>query len=422
MMKTLVALLISLIFLTSCVDTSLFDSEYMKRDDVPLSEKLIYTGAEHVRVSLPECYYTGSEWKDRLVALIDSSEDYIFITTFLGSYSENLRPVYEALENAASRGVRIYLIYDGFSPFDMTESKSVMGPLEYLSTKGIHTLQYSPVSALNLINPFNLLIREHRKIFVFDGRSAAIGGMNLNYISMGAEGKILQRDSMYVFPSTALSSIFTDIFLSMWNDSSVETLSSSDFASYPPQFAPYDAYVYNSTGDEAKGMSGIFSALINSAEDEIIIFPYLPALDDEMKKALSDAVERGVDVTFIQSLDTRGYGENGQKMVFPDLLELGINLVIANNEDDTLGLLHEKLMVVDGRYSVIGSSNFNYRSMGLSNEIVMVIDSTEFASLSKEHISNVLQMGSFTLDEEMAERWKEEDGSLAAYLMIYFGG
>ena len=149
------------------------------------------------------------------------------------SSSELLEPLYDAIMRKAESGVDVYFIMDGTSSFDMTETQHYMTPLYFLRDSGVHLLEYSPVSAMRLLNPAELVIRDHRKLFVIDGKIAAIGGLNLNYISMGAGEGRTQRDSMYLFRSPSLAEALMHSFVDSWNASSVEKLSYDDFAVYP---------------------------------------------------------------------------------------------------------------------------------------------------------------------------------------------
>ena len=118
----------------------------------------------------------------------------------------------------------------------------------------------------------------------------------------------------------------------------------------------------------------------------------------------------------------RGYAKGGVSYLIPKLVDMGMELYVTEVGSDGLAMLHEKLMVVDGRYTVIGSSNFNYRTMSLAYEISLVIDSEEFAAASASHFYDRIEEGSFYTDKERAEAIKKEDGSFLSYMMIYYGG
>ena len=420
-MKRLAFTILTALILTSCASfTDEFVSGTSYDDSLSLEEKLLYYGAEHVSVPYPEIYFDGTEWLERITGLIEDADDYILISTFLGSSSDSLEGMYNALIEAAGRGVDVYFIMDGISSYDMTETRNYMTQLYFLRDYGINLIEYSPLSATRLLNPSGLVIRDHRKLFVIDGELCAIGGMNMNFISMGAgEGKT-QRDSMYLFRSPSLSEALMKEFVDIWNSTSVEELSYDDFPIADGNDGLYDVYLLNMGSDSIAGM---YASLFASAEHSVLLFPYLPVLDDNMKRCLSMASERGVDITIVMPIDLRGYAAGGIYYFLPDLLATGITVYSSTEDEEgnALPLLHEKLMIVDDRYIVIGSSNFNYRSMGLSHELALVIDSRELAAVLNEH-ARMIMKGAHRFTMEEAERLKKEQGNFLSYIFMYYGG
>ena len=420
-MKRLAFTILIALIVSSCASfTDEFVSGASYDDSLTLEEKLLYYGAEHVTVPYPEICFDGTAWLERITGLIEGADDYILISTFLGSSSSSLEGMYDALIDAAERGVDVYFIIDGISSYDMTETRNHMTQLYFLRDHGINLLEYSPLSATRLLNPSELVIRDHRKLFVIDGELAAIGGMNMNYISMGAgEGKT-QRDSMYLFRSPSLAEALMNEFVDIWNSTSIEEICYDDFPIADGNEGQYDAYLVNMGSDS---ISGMYASLFASAGRSVLLFPYLPVLDDNMKECLSKASARGVDITMVMPIDLRGYAAGGVYYFLPDLLATGIT-VYSSTEDEEgneLPLLHEKLMIVDDRYSVIGSSNFNYRSMGLSHELALVIDSRELAEELENHAHMVMK-GAHRYTMEEAERLKKEQGNFLSYLFMYYGG
>lgn len=422
--KRLLFLPLLLLLLFSCsTTTDVFDDPYTF-SAACVDEKLMHYGAEKVSVPIPECYYDGGLWLEKLEELVLQAEDYIFISTFLGSSSSRLETLYELLSEKAESGVDVYMIIDGLSSYDMTETKNYMTQLYFLRDSGVHLIEYAPVSALRIINPASLIIRDHRKLFVFDGKKCAIGGMNLNYISLGAPDDKLQRDSMYLFDSPELSALFMREFINIWNKTSVEKIDAGLYPTYAGSGDEvlYDAYLFNQGPGGSSNVASMYASLINGAKESIYILPYLPIWNESMYNSIRLAVERGVDVHIFFPLDSRGYAESGVKYVIPDIVDTGAHVYVAFiGGDENLPMLHEKLMVVDGRYTVIGSTNFNYRSMDLSHEDSLVIDSSGFATSSIEHFYDRMDEGSMEIDAQTAEKWKD-DSSFLSYLMVYYGG
>ena len=425
MRKVLVPLVIALSMLVfSCSTTKPFTDQEMIESDLTLSEKLEAYGGKKVTVDDPVLYFDGSVWLEDMTKMVEEAEDYILLSTFLGSSCPNLEPLFDAIVKKAEEGVRVYVIIDGTSSLDMTESKFVMTNLSYLREKGVNLLIYSPISFSHLINPVQIIIRDHRKMMVIDGKTAAIGGMNINFISMGAGDKT-QRDSMYVFSSPSLSSLLIDEFVKIWNEGSVDYLNVDSFKKYTTEEKGNDAWLFNRnvySGDVS--IAGMFASLINEAESSIFLCPYLPTVDDRMAESLFRAKERGVDVDIWCSQDSRGYAKSGSSWAVAELIkdtEATFYEVTYDEEGNLLPMYHMKMMVVDDRYIVIGSSNFNYRSMTLSHEIALVVDSPTFAKAAKEAAKLSAGEG-VILTKEDALKAKKEYGNLFAYLFSYFGG
>lgn len=417
-------LLLFLLTLFSCSSTKDFVADVTMSENLTTEEKLEYYGGKEVSVNLPEMYFNGEEWYSRMMELIDGADEYILLSTFLGSSSPTLEPLFNLLEEKAKSGVKVYLIIDGTSNLDMTETRFVMTPLNYLRDSGVNLLIYSPMSFTHIVNPSSLVVRDHRKMMIIDGSIAAIGGMNINYISIGAGDKC-QRDSMYVFSSVELSNLFIDEFVQIWNEGSIKKMDKGEFKKENTEKGEYKAWLFNRNVFQSQvSLSGMFGSLINDSTSSIFLCPYLPTIDLSMAQSLRNAVERGVDTEIWCSTDSRGYAAKGGAYSLYKLLEetdVTYFDVSSDSDGSTLPLFHMKAMVVDDRYVVIGSSNFNYRSMTLSHELALVVDSPEMAKIVKEKIKEVAKNPVLVTKEEAKEN-KKENGSFLWYLFSYYGG
>ena len=418
-------LLLSLLipFLFSCSSTSPFVSNTTLSESLSIEEKLEAYGGREVYVQEPVMFFQGVEWLIRLEEEVEKAEDYILMSLYLGSSSSRLENLFSIMEEKASKGVRIYLIVDGSSNMDMTDTKFVMTPLNYLRDSGINLLIYAPLSFTHAINPTQLLVRDHRKLVVIDGKVAAIGGMNLNYISIGA-GEKNQRDSMYLFHSPSLSRILMEEFVSTWNSGSVDYIDSSFFKTYEGD-GEYRAWLFNrDIYKDDVSISGMYGSLINEAKESVFLCPFLPVMDGNMKNAVKMAVDRGVDFDIFVSQDPRAYLKSGMAWGMEDMISYtGADYydVTYDNKGEAYPLFHMKMMVVDDRWLVIGSSNFNFRSMALSHELVLVMDSP---SVSEKAKNMAKESGGYPIlvSKEELEKRKDEYGSFLGYLIVFFGG
>lgn len=426
-MKKIIIFLLLIVLLTSCVSsTKPFVSLPYTDESLSVDEKLMQGGATKMALPYPDSYFDAKEFLARYTQLIEEAEDYILISTFLGSACEGLEDFYNTLANKAESGVDVYLILDAISSLDMTESKKYMYPLYFLKDSGVHLIEYSPMSILRIIAPQNLIIRDHRKLVVVDGKIAVLGGMNMNYISLGSNDLIdLQKDSMYVFESANLASSLTDEFVTIWNQiSAVDKIDRDSLKSYQDdeEKLVLDAYLFNQGPGTDASMSTLYASLINSAKEEIVMLPYMALLDKNMFECLEAAVDRGVKVKMYLPIDSRDYVQKALYYDYHRLVEAGFEVYFEfSGREHNNALLHQKLTVVDKKYTVIGSANFNYRSMKSSFEIALVIDSEDFANSSLEQVNDISKdMKLLTLED--AKRLKKEKGNFFNYLFSYYGG
>ena len=169
-------------------------------------------------------------------------------------------------------------------------------------------------------------------------------------------------------------------------------------------------------------MSAMYASLISSAESEIVMLPYMALLDENMFESLKSAVARGVKVKMYLPIDSRDYVQKALYWDYWRLVDAGFEVWFEySGRAAGNALLHQKLMIVDGRWTVIGSSNFNYRSMKSSFEIALAIESEAFAEKSLIQVDEISR-DMFLLTPEEAKRLKKEKGNFFNYLFSYYGG
>lgn len=103
--------------------------------------------------------------------------------------------------------------------------------------------------------------------------------------------------------------------------------------------------------------------------------------------------------------DSRVSNRKGIEYMAQDLLTMNIDLRLEKESKKSQRLLHEKLMVVDSRYVVVGSTNLNYRSFTLAYEISLVIDNPALARRLEEHFATIYDEA-LPITQEQAEKWR----------------
>lgn len=383
----------------SSVDSSLSLEEKMESYDIP-----------KISMTYPTIYYDGALWRERVIELVRSSEDYIIISSFLASSSECLDELYSLIAQKAEEGVRIYFIVDGTGSFDMTETRFHLIPLKFLRDSGVHLLEYNPMSAARLVAGPKILLRDHRKYLIVDGKNLAIGGMNLNYISIGAAGNDLQRDTMYEFASPELCEVMLDGFVPWWNEQTWDEVRREDFSvdyTFKSDEEHYTAWFADQHPFSDK-LAGMYGSLLAEAKVNVKALPFLPFFDQYLLSVFRQTAQRGVDVEMAIPFDSRVSNRKGIEFIAKDLLSMHINLRLEKESEKSQRLLHEKLMIVDSRYVAIGSTNLNYRSFTLAYEMSLVIDSPALAKEMEEHFATIFE-DSLPITKEQAELWRRLD-------------
>ena len=129
----------------------------------------------------------------------------------------------------------------------------------------------------------------------------------------------------------------------------------------------------------------LLSAIRNAEKSVWLIAAYFVPTDQE-EEDLINAARRGVDVRIL--LPDKSDSESSvavQHSHYSDLLEAGVKIYETHDE-----VLHSKTVVVDGAWSVIGSSNFDHRSVIFNDEVDAVVLGTDTAGELESMFENDL--------------------------------
>lgn len=267
----------------------------------------------------------------------------------------------EALIAAARRGVAVRFLYDAVGSLFLKRSM-----LREMRAAGIETAAFLPLTPLTRRWIFNF--RNHRKIVVVDGEIGFIGGANIGeeYLGGGAVGD--WNDAHLRLKGPVVHQL-QQVFLEDWAFASGLEPSGADF--FPPvraaegivaQVVPGGPHLLGPPFHEL-----YFSAVVNSVERVRITTPYFVP-SESVLTALVSAARRGVIVEIlIPGHNTKRMLQLASQAYYQDLLDAGVRLYRFNP-----GFVHAKILTVDGRWSVVGTANFDNRSMKLNFEIGVV--------------------------------------------------
>jgi len=271
-------------------------------------------------------------------------------------------------------GVTVNVIYDSFGSLD-----TPAGFFDKLKQAGIKVLEFNPVNPLNAKNDYSPNDRDHRKILVVDGATAIIGGVNLSKTyqtnPLGSSGPSEEapsetwRDTAMQIDGPVVSQV-QSLFLEQWTAQSGPPLDTETFFPKVPPQGQEIARIIGSTPDHEtpRYYVTLLSALQNAEKSIDLTASYFVPTEQERRELIA-AAARGVRVRLLlpDRSDSRAALSVGRSH-YTALLDAGVSIWETQNV-----VLHSKTVVIDGVWSVIGSSNFDHRSIIFNDEIDAVV-------------------------------------------------
>jgi len=300
----------------------------------------------------------GQDKFDSLFADIANAKNHIHVEYYALMDDEIGKKFQEALIKKAREGLEIRIIYDSFG-----SRKAKKEYYEEYRKAGIETVPFLKLAFPVLTSRINY--RNHRKIVVIDGRIGYVGGMNVadRYIHGFEWG--CWRDTHARIEGKGVQGL-QSAFLLDWYFVSQTLITSRKY--FPPlkTYGTIPMQIVDSgpLKDESGIPFGILQAIYNAKKSIFIQTPYfLPP--DVMIKALHAAAIRGVDVRIMLSKRSdMPLVQLASRSYVKDMLEIGVKMYFYKK-----GFLHSKLMAFDDSLTLVGSANFDTRSLEQNFEI-----------------------------------------------------
>lgn len=320
--------------------------------------------------------------------------------------------LFRLLAQKAKEGVEVRALFDGFGN-DSNNRPLKRKHLKQMRSVGIEIYEFDPVNFPWVNHVFH---RDHRKIVVIDGKIAYTGGMNVaDYYINGTEVVGEWRDMHCRIEGDEVNTL-QKIFLRMWNKVTGQNVyGAKSYRGY--HGADYITGLKPDTCCTAgKKMVGIinreprvtnkiirkfYTDAINEAKDSIkLVNPYL-TLNNTLKRALRNAVKRGVKVEIMVSA-------HSDIPLTPDCVFYNVHNLMQHGVDVWIykkGFHHTKIIMVDGRFCTVGSANLNARSLNFDyEENAVIIDPCTTKELNDMFERDKAE--SFKLTEETWDEWR----------------
>ncbi|HZH92169.1 MAG TPA: phospholipase D-like domain-containing protein [Pyrinomonadaceae bacterium] len=319
------------------------------------------TDAQVTRHSSIEVLTNGENYYEAELAAMRRAEHNINIEAYIFKRGRVADEFIEVLTERARAGVRVNLVLDAIGNFTSWDSY-----FKNLRAAGGRVCWYHPFRWYTLPRINN---RTHRELFIVDGRVAFVGGAGVaDHWRYPVKDHPRWRDTMFRVEGDAVANLQAT-FAENWLEASGEILAGMEYFPTCEMKSSTPSLVVNSSPSAGRSTRAriLFQMLLASAQKRILITtPYfLPdrSARAEMVRAIR---ERGVEIRIVVPgvKSDHAITRNSSRRLYGDLLDAGAKIY-----EYTPTMMHAKTLVVDGLWSVVGSTNFDNRSFGLNDEV-----------------------------------------------------
>lgn len=341
----------------------------------------------------------GPEFYEAELSAIAAAQRSVCLEAYLFYEGQIAQRYVDALTERARAGVPVKVVLDAVG--------SARTGADYFRTfkaAGGKLVWYNPARLKRIAHLDN---RTHRELLVTDGKTGFIGGAGIaDEWYTGSKGQPRWRDTMVRVTGTAVANLQAT-FAENWLEGCSEILIGEEY--FPEITSPNlpggdpsasttreresgnQSAMVVSSGPTAAGSTRariLFQLLIASAKKTIHInTPYLlpdQSLADEFARAVR---KRGVQITLIvpgrrsdlwltRTSSRRKYGK---------LLQSGLRIF-----EYQPAMIHAKILLIDGLWGVVGSTNLDYRSFRINDEVNLAVRDANFVARLAEDFAKDL--------------------------------
>jgi cardiolipin synthase len=316
--------------------------------------RLLMDGAQ----ALPAMFQAMQQARDHI-----NLEYFIFEDVSSGNVSLS-----QLLLGQLKRGLAVNIIYDAYGSRDTPPAL-----FDTLHRAGARIVAFNP------INPLTANDRDHRKIMVVDGRVVFLGGINLSrtYENPPSAGIPAEGDTRHAYWRDAAVEIhgpavaqLQRMFFDTWQQQKGEAVRNADYYPVIPRSGVQTVRIIGSTPGEHQPLYYLsLEQAIRAANQRIWLSSGYFVPPHQEREDLAKAARRDIDLRLVlpSHTDVEAAVFAG-RAAYGDLLEAGARIFEMQN-----AVLHSKLVVVDGVWTAIGSSNLDRRSVVFNNEVDAII-------------------------------------------------
>lgn len=350
------------------------------RSDTMLVKSQKMKGITFTRDNTVTLLTTGQEKFDDMFEAIRQAKESVHLEYFNFRNDSIASLLFDILAEKAKQGVEVRALYDGFGNWSNNQPLKKKH-IKAIRERGIQIYEFSPLTFPWIDKVFG---RDHRKIVVIDGKIAYTGGMNVaDYYIKGSKAVGEWRDMHCRLEGSEVNTL-QRIFINAWKKVTGEDITNDKYFHGGEDVSEFSNLKNDSVSTKGNMLIGVanrepyrtpkavrefYLDAINLAQDTIrIINPYF-TLIPKVKKALINAVHRGVVVEIMVA-------EPCDVPFTPDCVFYNVNKLQKKGCRVWIykpGFHHTKVIMVDGKYCTVGSTNLDSRSLRCDYEENLIV-------------------------------------------------
>lgn len=372
---------------------------YAVEDPQFLRSMNVLLGAQLMPGNRVQALVNGDEFFPDMLKAIAAAQKTITFETYIYWSGEVGAQFTRALAERARAGVRVHVLFDALGSQKIDEAE-----VRELKAAGIQVAKYNPLRWYSIVRMNN---RTHRKILVVDGRIGYTGGAGIGDEWRGkAQGPGQWRDTQFRVEGPAVAQMQA-AFMENWIEVTGDVLHGED---YFPRIASAGAqlaqFFISSPGGGGETMQLMYLLSIASAKQSILLSAAYFVPDDNEVRMLVEARRRGVRVSIIvpgKFTDSPAV-RRASRSTWGELLRAGVEIYEYQPT-----FFHCKVMIVDGLWVSVGSTNFDTRSFSTNDEANLNVYDREFAAAQARIFESDLKRSRRIALEEWQNRpWSEQ--------------
>jgi len=340
-----------------------------------------------------EMLLNGDQVYPAMLDAIRNARRRVNFLTYIYSPGQAADQFTRAFADAGRRGIEVNVVVDAFGASDIPKEH-----IEQLEAAGVTVGHYRPVRWYS-IQESNY--RNHRKILVVDGEIGFTGGIGVSDHWLGnAQNETQWRDTQFRIHGPVvryLEAVFYESLAETQPRVKPEIGPGGDGKAPEPAGEASSVIVSSAPNGGSGAVKRLFLMTLGAAKKTLdITTPYF-VVDDSTLWALEQARQRGVQIRFLVEGDRTDAKtvKWASRSIYDRLLQQGIEIYEYQPT-----MIHAKTTVVDGSWSIIGSANFDNRSLDMNDEVNIGISDRSLAdALLKTFEDDLRRAKRLTLEE-----------------------